>query len=84
MDLPRNQLEYTCYLPPGDLSDEAVDEGNLAARQALAKSGRALINYAKVDNRHCWRLVLANFDLDSLAIGHIFEQVESACLEAFA
>jgi glutamate/tyrosine decarboxylase-like PLP-dependent enzyme len=71
------------YKPEGDLSEADVDRGNLVAREALLKSGRALINYAVVDNRSCWRLILANTELDSRAIGRIFDEVEGACVEAF-
>jgi glutamate/tyrosine decarboxylase-like PLP-dependent enzyme len=71
------------YRPDTGLTDEEVDQGNVVARKHLARSGQALINYAQVKNRPCWRLILTNFDLTEELVDAIFDEVEAACVQAF-
>jgi glutamate/tyrosine decarboxylase-like PLP-dependent enzyme len=71
------------FVPAGPCSETEIGRLNLLARDVLATSGAALVNYAQLDGRPFWRLVLTNFDLDEAAMDRLFELIEAACVEAF-
>jgi glutamate/tyrosine decarboxylase-like PLP-dependent enzyme len=71
------------YVPDVTWDDQRVDCFNLDAREQLAKSGEALVNYATVAGRPSWRLVLSNGDLTAADMDTLFERIEGACLAQF-
>ena len=70
------------YIPDPNLSIEAIDEAMRRARTNLTQSGRLLVNFAQVQKRPCWRVVLSNFDLDETLVDRAFNEIEAACKQA--
>ena len=70
------------YQPPGVTEREQLDRILLAARQELVRSGRLLVNFARLGGQPCWRVVLTNFDLTRELVDQAFEEIVSACEDA--
>jgi glutamate/tyrosine decarboxylase-like PLP-dependent enzyme len=64
---------------PADAPD--ADAFNLELRERLRQSGRALVNYARLDGRLAIRLTLSNAELSASDVERFFELVEACALE---
>jgi glutamate/tyrosine decarboxylase-like PLP-dependent enzyme len=70
------------YEPEGVTNEGVIDRVNMSARDALAKSGVALVNHAQWQGRSIWRLVVAGFDLTVQDMDRLMTEIEGACQEA--
>ncbi len=67
------------YVPHPDATDEEIDQLLIQARTELVRSGRLLVNFARVQGRPCWRVVLSNLDLTKELVDQAFDEIEASC-----
>ncbi len=73
------------YQPEGiDADPAATDRLNVEIRERLRRSGRALVNYATVDDRVAIRLVFANPEVTEADLGRFFDDFTAAGAELLA
>ena len=73
---PVNYLNLCFQVKPKGLATEQVDEFTVAIRHKLLDKGKAMVNYAKVDNKSCIRLVTVNPDLTTEHLDTFFRNIE--------
>ena len=71
------------YVPDPTQSVQVIDHATREARTKLTQSGRLLVNFAQVQGRPCWRVVLSNFGLDETLVDRAFDEIETACKLAY-
>ena len=70
------------YLPAGEAEDPAaIDRLNVEIRERLRKSGRAMVNYSRLDGRVAMRLVFANPEVGEADVARFFDLYAEAAEE---
>jgi glutamate/tyrosine decarboxylase-like PLP-dependent enzyme len=70
---PRSSVSVCFRYIPDDAKD--VDKFNLRLREELARSGKALVNYARLGKDMILRLVISNHELTREDVSRFFENV---------
>ena len=73
---PVNYLNLCFQVKPNGLTTEQVDEFTIAIRHKLLEKGKAMVNYAKIKDKSCIRLITVNPDLTTEHLDTFFENVE--------
>ena len=77
---PVSYLNLCFQVKPKGLPDEKVDEFTIAIRHKLLENGKAMVNYAKIKNKNCIRLVTVNPDLTTEHLDTFFRNVEETSI----
>jgi hypothetical protein len=70
---PRSSVNVCFRYLPGNLED--IDNFNLRLREELARSGKSLVNYARLGKDVAIRLVIANHALTREDISRFFDNL---------
>lgn len=77
---PVSYLNLCFQVKPKGLPNEKVDEFTIAIRHKLLEKGKAMVNYAKIKNKNCIRLVTVNPDMTTEHLDTFFRNVEETSI----
>lgn len=73
---PVNYLNLCFQVKPKGLNVEQINDFTIAIRNKLLEKGKAMVNYAKIDENDCIRLVTVNPNLTTDHLDTFFRNIE--------
>ena len=73
---PVNYLNLCFQVKPKGLNVKQINDFTIAIRHKLLEKGKAMVNYAKIDDNDCIRLVTVNPDLTTEHLDTFFRNIE--------
>ncbi|MDG1545185.1 MAG: pyridoxal-dependent decarboxylase [Candidatus Poseidoniia archaeon] len=73
---PVNYLNLCFQIKPKGLNVKQINDFTIAIRHKLLEKGKAMVNYAKIDDNDCIRLVTVNPDLTTEHLDTFFRNIE--------
>ena len=77
---PVNYLNLCFQVKPKGLPTGKVDEFTIDIRHKLLEKGKAMVNYAKIEDKSCIRLVTVNPDLTTEHLDTFFRNIEETSI----
>ena len=77
---PVNYLNLCFQVKPKGLPNGKVDEFTIDIRHKLLEKGKAMVNYAKIEDKSCIRLVTVNPDLTTEHLDTFFRNIEETSI----
>ena len=77
---PVNYLNICFQVLPKDLKPKKINAFTIAIRDKLLEKGKAMVNYAHIEDKTCIRLVLANPDLTKVHLDSFFKNIENIAI----
>ena len=77
---PVNYLNLCFQVKPKGLPTGKVDEFTIEIRHKLLEKGKAMVNYAKIEDKSCIRLVTVNPDLTTEHLDTFFRNIEETSI----
>ena len=74
---PVESLNVCFQIQPDSLNKSDWNQFNIRVRQKMLTEGKLMVNYAKIDNKTCIRLITSNFKLKPTDLDFFFSELEN-------